>query len=76
VRGVFVASLLVALGLWVNRVIIVVPTLIHPHLPFEIGTYSPTWVELSVLAGILALMMLLYSVFVKIFPIIELDVYK
>ena len=75
VKGVFVAALLVTLGLWVKRVIIVVPTLVHPNLPFELGSYSPTWVEWSVLAGIFALLMLLYSAFVKIFPIIELDIY-
>lgn len=75
VRGVFVASLLVTLGIWVNRVILVVPTLVHSNLPFELGSYSPTWVEWSVIAGILALLMLLYSAFVKVFPIIELDIY-
>jgi hypothetical protein len=32
-------------------------------------------VEWSVIAGIFALMMLLYSAFVKVFPIIELDIY-
>ena len=75
VRGTFIAALLVTLGLWVKRVIIVVPTLVHPNLPFELGSYLPTWVEWSVIAGIFALLMLLYSAFVKVFPIIELDIY-
>ncbi len=75
VRGTFIAALLVTLGLWVKRVIIVVPTLVHPNLPFELGSYLPTWVEWSVVAGIFALLMLLYSAFVKVFPIIELDIY-
>jgi molybdopterin-containing oxidoreductase family membrane subunit len=75
VKGTFIAAILVTIGLWVKRVIIVVPTLVHPNLPFEIGSYSPTWVEWSVLTGIFALMMLLYSAFVKVFPIIELDIY-
>lgn len=75
VRGTFIAALLVTLGLWIKRVIIVVPTLVHPNLPFELGSYSPTWVEWSVLAGIFALFMILYSAFAKIFPIVELNIY-
>ncbi len=75
VRGTFIAAILVTLGLWVKRVIIVVPTLVHPNLPFELGSYSPTWVEWSVLAGIFALFMILYSAFAKIFPIVELNIY-
>ena len=75
VRGVFISAILVTLGLWVKRVIIVVPTLVHPNLPFELGSYSPTWVEWSVLAGIFALFMILYSAFAKIFPIVELNIY-
>ena len=74
VTGVFTASVLVTFGLWVKRVIIVVPTLIHPNLPFDIGNYAPTWVEWSIIAGIFALGTLLYSLFVKVFPIIELDI--
>lgn len=75
VRGTFIAAILVTLGLWIKRVIIVVPTLVHPNLPFELGSYSPTWVEWSVLAGVFALFILLYSAFVKVFPIIALDIY-
>lgn len=62
-------------GLWVKRVRIVVPTLVHPNLPFEIGSYLPTWVEWLVIAGIFALLMLLYFAFVNVFPIIELDIH-
>ena len=52
-----------------------VPTLVHPNLPFEIGSYLPTWVEWLVIAGIFALLMLLYFAFVNVFPIIELDIH-
>ncbi|MFQ6052966.1 MAG: NrfD/PsrC family molybdoenzyme membrane anchor subunit [Candidatus Bathyarchaeia archaeon] len=74
VNGVYLAALMVSIGLWIKRVIIVVPTLVQPNLPFDIGSYNPTWVEWSVLVGIFAFGALLYSMFVKLFPIIELDI--
>ncbi len=74
INGILLASILVTTGLWIKRVIIVVPTLVHPNLPFETSSYNPTWVEWSVLAGILALGTLLYTMFVKMFPMIELDI--
>lgn len=70
-RTVF-ASLLVVITLWVKRVIVIVPSLLHQHLPFPLGTYIPTWVEWSLILGTYAVGVLLYTAFVKLFPILEL----
>lgn len=66
------ASALVAVGMGIKRFIIVVPTLEVPLMPFEFGTYSPTWVELSVTAGLAAAFVLLMALSVKVFPIISI----
>lgn len=66
------ASVLVAVGMGIKRFIIVVPTLEVPLMPFEFGTYSPTWVELSVTAGLAAAFVLLMALSVKVFPIISI----
>jgi Ni/Fe-hydrogenase subunit HybB-like protein len=71
--GVLIASVLSILGLWVNCVLIVVPALIFPNMPFNWGSYIPSWVEWSVLAGILALGVILYAILIKLIPIVELD---
>lgn len=71
--GVLIASVFSILGLWVNCVLIVVPALTFPNIPFNWGSYTPTWVEWSVLSGILALGVLLYAVLIKLIPIVELD---
>jgi len=71
--GVLIASVLSILGLWVNCVLIVVPALIFPNMPFNWGSYIPSWVEWSVLAGILALGVILYATLIKLIPIVELD---
>ena len=41
-------------------------------LPYLHGYYWPTWVEYAVVLGIFALGVLVYAVFVKIFPITEI----
>jgi Ni/Fe-hydrogenase subunit HybB-like protein len=42
-------------------------------MPFPSGTYSPSWIEWSIVAGIFAMAILIYMVFVKIFPITEAE---
>ena len=69
----FLASILTTLGLWVNCILIVVPALSFPNLPFNWGTYSPTWVEWSIIAGVTALGVLIFTVLTKLIPIVELE---
>ncbi|MFQ5947269.1 MAG: NrfD/PsrC family molybdoenzyme membrane anchor subunit [Acidimicrobiia bacterium] len=71
---------LVAIGLLVNlaaigkRYLIVVPSQTHGSLlPYETGSYSPTWVEYAVIVGLFALGVLLIALFVKAFPIMEIE---
>ncbi|MFQ5996996.1 MAG: NrfD/PsrC family molybdoenzyme membrane anchor subunit [Dehalococcoidales bacterium] len=65
------ASLLVNMAMWVKRFVIVVPSLQVPLMPFEFGTYTPTWVEWSITAGAFAGFMLIFAIFVKLVPIIS-----
>jgi len=65
-----IASVSIVLGMWLERFVIIVPTLTHQRMPAEQAVYIPTWVEWSILAGCISLFMLLYSLFTKVFPII------
>jgi molybdopterin-containing oxidoreductase family membrane subunit len=69
---VLTASLFVVVGMWLERFIIVVPTLSFPRLPFQQGIYWPTWVEWGETAGSFGLFALLYLLFTKFFPIISI----
>jgi molybdopterin-containing oxidoreductase family membrane subunit len=62
--------------MWLERFLIVVGTLSYPPLPAAWGGYQPTWVELSITAGTFAGMILLYLLFVKLFPIIAIWEYE
>ena len=69
---VLAASLSITVGMWLERFIIVVPTLSFPRLPFPEGIYSPTWVEWGLLVGSFALFALFFLLFTKVFPIISI----
>ncbi|MBI4308444.1 MAG: polysulfide reductase NrfD [Chloroflexi bacterium] len=71
-------SLIVLCGVLVNlatmdrRYLSVVPSLTHGNLlPYPTGVYNPTWVEYTIILGLLALGTLLYVLFMKVFPIME-----
>jgi Ni/Fe-hydrogenase subunit HybB-like protein len=69
---VLTASIAVTVGMWLERFIIVVPSLSSPRLPFPPTTYWPTWVEFGETAGSFALFALFYVLFTKFFPIISI----
>jgi len=72
VGKVLLASISALVGMWLERFIIVVPTLSNPRLPFGEGTYWPTWVEWGEMAGSFGLFALFYVLFTKFFPIISI----
>ena len=72
VKGTVIASISVTIGMWLERFIIVVPSLSNPRLPIERGIYFPTWVEWSILVGCFAFFILLYVLFTKFFPIVSI----
>ncbi len=72
IKGTFIASIAVIIGMWLERYTIVLPTLINPRLPYERGIYTPTWIEFAITAGCFATFILLYVLFVKLFPIVSI----
>ena len=72
ITGTVIASISINIGMWLERFLIVVPTLSRPRLPYGHGIYHPTWVEISIFAGEVAALCLLYVLFVKFFPIISI----
>ena len=72
-----IASVGIIIGMFIERYIIVVPTLTNTRLPAATSPfYSPTWVELGITAATFAAMIFLYLVFSKLFPIIAVWEFK
>ncbi len=63
-----VATLLVNVGMYTERVLIVVGSLQRNFMPFNWGDYRPTWVEVSIVVMTFAGFALLYTLFSRIFP--------
>jgi Ni/Fe-hydrogenase subunit HybB-like protein len=66
------AALLINVGMWVTRALIVVPTFYHPLLPWDVAPYTPTLVEWCIVGGSFFLFALLLLILVKVFPVLEL----
>ncbi len=72
VWGTVTAAISVQIGMWLERFLIVVPSLSNPRLPLTAATYTPTWVEWSLMAAFVATFIFLYAVFTKLFPIVSI----
>jgi Ni/Fe-hydrogenase subunit HybB-like protein len=68
---IFLAAILVNIGMWVKRFIIVVPSLALPTMPAGWGIYIPTWVELAITIAAFAGFALIFTLFAKLFPLIS-----
>jgi len=72
IAGCVTASFTVLIGMWLERFLIVVPSLGHKYLPYSWGTYRPRPVEIIITISTFAAMMLLYTLFSKLVPIISI----
>lgn len=68
IAALFVVSLLIHVGMWLERFIIVVTSLAHNREPFSWGVYRPTPIELGICLSFFGYFGLLFLIFVKIFP--------
>jgi molybdopterin-containing oxidoreductase family membrane subunit len=73
----FVAGVMVVVGAWFKRYLIVTPTLLHPFLPMQdvpesYHHYFPSWEEWAIAMGSLAGVLLVITFFARIYPIIPI----
>lgn len=72
ITGILIASIAVVIGMWLERLIIVVPSLANPRLDLPIGIYIPTLLEWALFAGGLAVFVMGFMMFSKFFPLISI----
>jgi molybdopterin-containing oxidoreductase family membrane subunit len=73
VAGIVVAAGLVVAGMWLKRLLIVVPAVAHPLIAGAWGAFEPTWVAMGITVGAAAAIPLLLMLFFKLFPILSID---
>src|SRR5437773_734692 len=72
IGGCVLASFAVIIGMWLERFLIVVPSLGHKYLAYTWGSYRPRPVEIIITVATFAAMGLLYTLFSKFVPIISI----
>ena len=74
--SIVTASVLINIGMWLKRYLIIVPTLQTPFIPAQAAGitphYFPSVVEIMITAGAFAGFLLLFTLFSRIFPILSI----
>ena len=75
---IFITGIMVVVGAWFKRYLIVTPTLLHPFLPMHdvpasYHHYFPSWEEWAIALGSLAGALLVITILSRIFPIIPIQ---
>ena len=69
---VFVICVLVNVGMWMERFVIIVTSLQRDFLPSTWSGYTPTWIEVATLLGSFGLFFSSFMLFCRLFPVIAM----
>ncbi len=72
----FVLSLLVNVGMWFERFVIIVTSLARDFDPYAWGTYTPSFVEMGITFGSFGLFFTAYLIFLKTLPVLSITEVK
>jgi len=74
--ALFVLSLVINVGMWFERFVIIVTSLHRDFLPSSWGSYAPTRVEVCTMLGSFGLFFTLFLLFVRVLPAISIGEVK
>jgi molybdopterin-containing oxidoreductase family membrane subunit len=72
----FLVSLLVNVGMWAERFVIIAVSLTRDFIPSSWANYSPTWVDWGLLFGSMATFGVLFMLFLRFIPAIPISEVK
>ena len=68
----FFLSIVVNIGMWFERFVIIATTLARDYLPSSWSFYVPSWVEIGIFTGTLGIFFTLYLIFVRVAPVVAI----
>ena len=74
--ALFIIGLLINIGMWSERFVIVVGSLYQEFLPANWGKYMPTIWDIGLYVGTLGAFFMLYLLFVKFLPMVAISEVK
>ena len=66
----FVLSIVINIGMWFERFVIIVPTLCRTYLPSTWNTYSPSFIDVGIFVGTIGMFFSLFLLYSRTFPVI------
>jgi molybdopterin-containing oxidoreductase family membrane subunit len=72
----FGISIVVNIGMWFERFVIIIGSVAHDFLPHAWGLYAPTWVEFGIMVGSFSLFFFLFMLFCKHLPSVSMTEMK
>lgn len=72
----FIISIVVNIGMWFERFVIIVTSLHRGHLPSTWSMFYPTWVDIGVFIGTLGIFTVLYLLYARYFPVLAISEVK
>lgn len=72
IPGIVTASALVVFGMWLKRLVIVVPAVANPLISGPWGSFHLSWVSIAITIGGAAAIPLMLMLFFKFFPILPI----
>ena len=68
----FFLSIIINIGMWFERFVIIATTLARDFLPSSWSYYSPSWVEISIFVGTIGLFFFCYMIFTRVAPVVAI----
>ena len=68
----FMLSIVINIGMWFERFVIIVTSLHRDFLPSSWSYYVPTYVEVGIFVGTLGIFFTLFLLFARVFPVIAM----
>lgn len=72
----FIISIVVNIGMWFERFVIIVTSLHRGHLPATWTDFYPTWVDVGVFIGTMGIFSVLYLLYARFFPVLAISEVK
>ncbi len=66
----FILSIVVNIGMWFERFVIIVPTLCRTYLPSTWNMYHPTFIDIGIFVGTIGMFFTFFLLFARFFPVI------
>ncbi|HEX4182820.1 MAG TPA: NrfD/PsrC family molybdoenzyme membrane anchor subunit [Caulobacteraceae bacterium] len=71
-RVLVIVAILINIGMWLERILIILDTLSHGHLPSAWRLFTPTLIDIAILTGSFGFFALLMLMFSRLLPVVSM----